>query len=746
MALPRPFALIHTVDQWRRAGHHGTALSGDGEVELGWTADPGAEAPAAAPGPAGLAFDPWCRLYRSLPEDGRIERLLWAAVDPLAPAAELPGPSPVIAEAGGGAPPVAGDFAPAGEPPPPLATPRGLAVDAGGRLFVAESGAGRVLVFDLRDRRLVRRVGFPRPGGGRWRPLDLAIDGRRVWVALAGEEGAAGEGALAVLEARTGPRPLDLPAGAAAPCRLAVAPAGEGGGGGLYLLTGARTEAARVVPFDRPGEAFEVPWATDLDFTGPATLVVARRPGEAMARFAVAPGERVVETPLTAKGYDGRGIAAAPDGRVAFWSTRGLRHAVAARLRYATDGRVYGFRLDAGEFQTVWGRLFIDACIPRDTAVRVACVTADEPPVGPEKPRQPPPGAAFTLVRPDLSPPLVAEALDPAPGDFRPLHRRAGGRELPWVPATGELATWEAPIDAPPGRYLWVTLELTGNTRFTPRVASLRAEHPGHDLLRRLPKVYSRQPRSADFLRRFLAPLEGTVADLDARATARRALLDPASAPPEALDWLASLVGLALDQRWPEPARRRLIAEAAWLFRFRGTLPGLVRLLALYLDREPILIEHYRVRGLGGAIVGAAGELGSQAVLGAGFRVGGAVGERREVAVLGTGGDEVSFDRHAHRFTVVVPASLDAEQLAVVEHLLEEHRPAHTLYDLCTVDAGMRAGIGLYAGLTSAVGRGAGFAELQLGGTPLGRTALVGRPAPGTRPEGSRAGLDSRVG
>lgn len=739
MALPRPFALIQTVDQWRRAGHHGTTLtSGAGEVEIAWTVEAADAEPAAAPEPAGLAFDPWCRLYRSVPEEGRIERVLWAAIDPLAPAAERPAPSPVIAGAASGAPLPAGDFSPAEEPPPALATPRGLAVDADGRLFVAESGARRVLVFDLRDRGLLRRVTFPRPGGGRFRPLDLATDGLRVWVALAGS---AGEGALAAMGARTGPWPVALPAGVAAPARLAVAP----GGGGLYLLTGARTADALVVPLDRPDESFAVPHATDLDFTDPTTLVVARRPGEVMARFAVSPGGRTARPPLTAKGYDGRGIAAAPDGRVAFWSARGVRHAVAARLRYAPRARVYGFRLDAGDFQTAWGRLFVDARIPRDTAVRVHCATADEPPPGPEVPRLPPPGATFTLLRPDLSPPLVPEALAPGDGGFRPLFRRSNGRELPWVGNDGELATWEAPVDAPPGRFLWVTLELSGNTRFTPRVAGVRAEYPGHDLLRRLPRTYAREHRAADFLRRFLAPLEGTLAELDARATARRALLDPASAPPEALPWLASLVGLTLDGRWPERARRELIAQAAWLFRFRGTVPGLARLLGILIDRQVLLIEHFRVRGLGGAIVGAAGELGSQAVLGAGFRVGGAVGEAGEVAVLG-GGAEVALDRYAHRFTVVVPASLDAEQLAVVEHLLEEHRPAHTLFDLCTVDAGMRAGIGLYAGLTSVVGRGAGFSELRLGGTPLGRTAVLGRPAPGTRPEGSRAGLDSRVG
>ena len=42
--------------------------------------------------------------------------------------------------------------------------------------------------------------------------------------------------------------------------------------------------------------------------------------------------------------------------------------------------------------------------------------------------------------------------------------------------------------------------------------------------------------------------------DLDQRAARRDVLVDPAATPAEALPWLASFVGLVLDDRWP---RRR---------------------------------------------------------------------------------------------------------------------------------------------------------------------------------------------
>ncbi|HXU46047.1 MAG TPA: phage tail protein, partial [Thermoanaerobaculia bacterium] len=724
----------------------------------------GAELPLPIPG--GLAFDPWCRLFHSLPDEGRIERLLWAARDPLATVASPPEPVDVFASPAPAAAGTEGDFAPIGTTqgtPPPLASPRGLAIDGDGRLFVAETGdashGGRVLVVDLLDRRLLRSVRFPRPGGGFYRPLDLATDGERVWAALEGAP------ALATLEARTGPRELPpLPAGVGPVDRLAVSPAGE-----VFLLEAAGTAGARIVPLARPGDAWVVPGASDLEFDRPEApgtpaLVVAREPGRDLLRFDPAtPGHPAEPPRLKARGYDGRGIVRTPDGRIGFWSEAGFRLAVPARILYETRGRVVTYRLDSGAYQTRWGRLFLDACIPKETAVRVHCATADEPPdeLSPEPilARTPPVGG-FPIPAERLlgeSPPMPPVALVPAfppasEDELRPLHERETGRELPWAPrADGALArfeTWEAPAVAAPGRFLWVTLELTGNGRTTPRVSSLRVEMPGHDLLRRIPKTYSRDEPSADFLRRFLSPLDGALGDLDAKAALRRALLDPWSAPAEILPWLASFLGLILDERWPVAARRLLIDEAPWLFRFRGTVAGLTRFLEIYLDRAPILVEHFRVRGLGGAIVGGVGEGGdltSQAVLGAGFRIGGQLGRPGEVAVFGAatpGGPDV----HAHRFTVVVPMLLSAEQRDVVLFVLEEHRPAHTLFDLCAVDAGMRVGIGLYVELSSVVGRGGGFTRLEVGGSALGRTAVLGRPAAGTRPLASRAGFDSVVG
>jgi phage tail-like protein len=727
--------MIGSDDQWRRASYFGTALV-DGVAQLAWVDDgPGPEPGPPPPPGAGLAFDGQCRLYHSVPGEGRVERLIWMLADPLSSSGqtaqavdlfEAPAPTPL------------GDFMAPAEPP--LSEPRGLAVDDDDHLFISETAGRCLLVFDLWSQRLLRRVGLP------GRPLDLAACGGWIYAVLDSPPG------LLRLTARTEPHPLALPAGLDHPSRLTVSPGGQ-----LFVLAEAGTAQSRVYPIAHPASARDVPFATDLAFqygdpvatrtcaTGNDVLVVARFPGMDFLRFCLGPDGWAAMPPLNGGAYDGRGIVLAPNGRIGFWTARGFRTAVASRLHYLSEGNVVGFRLDSGDFHTVWGRLFLDACIPDETDVRAYFATADEPPEGATWLLQPPANDPGQVVpRPDLSPPLPPLALVPlhvtAPYSF---HRRETGRELPWVRFASDdpFATYEAPINAGPGRYLWVVLAFSGNTRTTPQVRSLRAEYPSHDYLRRLPKTLSRDDQAASFLLRYLAIFDGALGELQARADARHVLIDPRSSPVELLPWLASFLGLALDERWSESVRRTLIAEAAWLFRFRGTVPGLTRFLEICTGATVILLERFRLRGMGGTLLGESPASSSTSVVGTGFRAGGAVGQADATDAADDG-----FATHAHRFMVFIAASLTTDQLAMVRDLLDAHRPAHTRYDLCTVAEGSRLGQGLHVGLTSMIGGSGRLGPLQVGGSLVGRDAVVGRPVLGTVPGARRLGQTSQVG
>jgi phage tail-like protein len=561
------------------------------------------------------------------------------------------------------------------------------------------------------------------------------------------------------VSAREVERVLAFEAGGAGPTPVAPGRIAVGPGGRLALLDRGGSDDARVLLVEEhrtpgPGPAtlrttgaVAVAGASDVAFDGGGRLVVARRPGQDLLRFAFDGRTPVADRPLRARGFDGRGIVRVPDGRILFWTAGGPAHGVEARVRFERRGRVTGFRLDSGSYGTSWGRLHVEACVPEGCTLRVATVATDDEHDGPTIARTPPAGLTAPPALPGASPPMPPTALTPGDGDaFGPLHPREAGSELPWAPRDPDdrFRVFEAPATDLPGRYLWVALELTGNTRRTPLVRALRVHHPGHDLLRRLPRVFSRDPAAAAFLRRYLSMAEGLLGELDGAAAGREVLLDPRATPPEALPWLASFLGLVLDERWPEGVRRTAIDEAPWLFRRRGTVPGLRRFVEIYTGGPVVVVEHFRLRSLGGELVGSGSAAFSRSVLGAGFRVGGAVGTGEPRPLEGETDD--AFRTHAHRFTVLVGRELDDEERRVVERIIEVHRPAHTVWDLCTAREGMRVGRGLHLGLSSVVGPTGGFGELRLGASVVGGGDVLGRPGPGTGVGTAHLGRDSEVG
>lgn len=726
MAILRDFALIHTVDQWSRAAYWQTALDVDkGIVHLAWQTEAAVSGGAdALPTPAGLAFDPRCRLYHALPEAGQVERYYWDEAGKISEPHQLFYPPATSS----------GGFQPQ-EAPTALQQPTGLAIDDDGHLFIAETGASSLLIYELLDYRLVQRLTLRSP------PVDVCSDGQHAY-ALTND-------AVVKVTARGKSAYIPLPDSLIAPSRIAVTRSAE-----IYVLDQAGTADARIIPLAREDEWLALPFAGHMVFSDEETVVIARRAGEDLLRFKIEPGLQWQLPHLKALHYDGRGIVLTLDGEIGYWTAKGFRRATRARLKFLNEGRIVGFQLDCDEYQNQWGRLFIDACIPRGTSVSVACLVMDEVPEnsGPALSRTPPENAAMlTVHRPDLSPPMPpAEMLDDL--EFYPLHRRDRGGELPWLDEDEDnFATYEAPVIEEPGRFLWLVLQLKGSSQFTPKLRSVRIEHQAHDLLRRLPKLYSRDAVAADFLRRYLAIMEGAQRDLDQQAARRHLMLDPESTPAELLPWLASFVGLVIDRRWSESVRRRVVEEAIWLFRHRGTIKGLKRFLDLYLEMADqdnggvIIIEHYQVRGLGGAFVGESDAEAANSVLGAGFRIGGRIGSEEEISINETSLLD-AFTTHAHRFSVVLPINLDAERLAVVETILEQHRPAHTIYDICSVDTGMRIGSGLHIGLNSLVGNSSGFGRIRVGDSCLGRSDILGRPRQGLSVGNDLLGRATRVG
>ncbi|MGH3695405.1 MAG: phage tail protein [Pseudonocardiaceae bacterium] len=115
-------------------------------------------------------------------------------------------------------------------------------------------------------------------------------------------------------------------------------------------------------------------------------------------------------------------------------------------------------------------------------------------------------------------------------------------------------------------------------------VDGLASAHPLGELL---PGVYledSLAQRFTEGLDTVLAPVFVTLDCLDA-------YLDPWLTPGDFLPWLASWVGIELDETWPESRQRAIVAAAARLHCDQGTHRGLVEYLQLLTGGEVELIE-----------------------------------------------------------------------------------------------------------------------------------------------------------
>lgn len=654
MAADRALSLVVEPQQWDDCQLRDTVLLPGGGVELTWTNPP--QSTSCSVGrhinpPGGLAFDHQCRAYRS--REHAIEVL-----------------SPGAAER---------------RTVPGFPAPRGLAVDASNRLYVADEVERAVRVLDLASNRVLRRVitcGAP---------VDVVAHCGGVVVLVPGAA------TLFFVEGRRGPTlgpalvrpcyPHDLE-----PIRVASGP----------IILWRNDKRQCVVARPDATVLVETTEATDLDVLPDGTIIVAGAPGEPFRRWA--PTGRVELEPVGAPGFDGGAICVDPRGHVAYTTATGIRWTTGSVARHVTEGAVTIGPLDSQVDRTCWGRVFFSACLPKGTSMSVRAVTADDASTQPIFD-----GDAF--------------------GVYRQPEQDTGADEFP---------TYEAPVPAPRGRYLWLEVTLKGTQRVTPRLRAVKVERPGHALLDSLPRVFSRDENAAAFLFRMLAPAEGMLHDLDQRADRRAdVLLDPATVRADRLRWLASLLGLTLDPRWPEDARRTLLAEAFELFRYRGTVRALRRMADIYLDRRTQIIEHWQLRGIGGTVLGTTPEGDKTPNIGASVRETGTLGR---FAVGGTVLQPTSFDTSAHRFTLLVPGSLTDEQCSVLTDLLQTQAPAHTVGSVQELGAGMRVGT-VRVGITSFVGPAADWIPLRLGDVRLGADGVVGTPA-----VGSRLGQDSYAG
>jgi phage tail-like protein len=124
-------------------------------------------------------------------------------------------------------------------------------------------------------------------------------------------------------------------------------------------------------------------------------------------------------------------------------------------------------------------------------------------------------------------------------------------------------------------------IQHAGGRRETPEVASSRAVLRGG-----LPAVY----REEDFGMRFVGALEELLDPIMAVLDNLAAHFDPDHAPRDALNLMATWLGVDVDERQGLAARREKVRQAAELGRRRGTVRGLQLALQLSFPELPLRV------------------------------------------------------------------------------------------------------------------------------------------------------------
>lgn len=148
------------------------------------------------------------------------------------------------------------------------------------------------------------------------------------------------------------------------------------------------------------------------------------------------------------------------------------------------------------------------------------------------------------------------------------------------------------------------------------------------EYLKYLPDIYH-----TDFMTRYLAMFESIYLPIRWNVDNFDVYLNPQTAPDGFLPWLASWFQLTLDNSWRDEQRRTLLTEAHHIYAQRGTKKALSRILEIYTGQTPLI-------------------------------------------------DDTHKNLEPFTFTVEIPVKKSEVNVALIEALINHHKPAHTNYKL----------------------------------------------------------------
>jgi phage tail-like protein len=332
-------------------------------------------------------------------------------------------------------------------------------------------------------------------------------------------------------------------------------------------------------------------------------------------------------------------------------------------------------------------------------------------------------------------PPVDLTALEPFP--------ETHWRSLP-------LDAAECVFAGAPRDKVWIGLVFSSEGHSSAVLPQLQLDFDHQSYLSHLPSVYREDATARLSVLRVLSLVESLYDEAEDRIAALPQLFDPQTAPLDALPWLAGWLAIDFDERWPEAKKRQAIAQAFELHTWRGTPEGLRRALRFYTGVEAHIEEPitqatwWGLAPEGGANVNEVGTslLGFTTRLAPAEAQGAVVGTTAILDQSHLITDEEFgaplFADVAHQFTVSIyrGAGFTGATLDAVRAVLDREKPAHTLYQLCTIEPAMSVGWQARLGIDSIVAgtspptRLGNAADVALGGEPpghIGERSQVGQ-------------------
>jgi phage tail-like protein len=315
----------------------------------------------------------------------------------------------------------------------------------------------------------------------------------------------------------------------------------------------------------------------------------------------------------------------------------------------------------------------------------------------------------------------------------------------------------ECLIPGLPLDHVWVGAQLTGEGQASVALTQIRLEFDHQGYLQHLPALYREEFQSRQFLARFLTRFESLFRDAEERIRDLPQLFDAEAAPPRFLGWLGGWLALDVPEAWGVAEKRQAIADAFELDGHRGTVEGLRLAVRRFTGvdvriEEPILNAEWwslatdqtaspleqenSILGLTTMLAPAEAQgavLGTTAVLDGSHLI---TGEE-----FGT----PLFEDVAHQFTVQMYRgyAYSVQKQREVQALLDREKPAHTAYHLCVLEPRMRVGFQATVGIDSIIagpvsptllGEASAYGtELVLGGGPAGRIGQLNQLGHTTR-------------